>query len=132
MGTIYAQVRIGNLNGGDTFETQALVDTEATDSAFPADLLEHLHIQPGAAEPVTYVMANGEMVECARGQAMLTIDIGDGGSVSGICPVAFWPDENGQCIGSTTLQVLMLAVDAHNERLVKVSTARRGWAGVIE
>lgn len=64
MGTFYAKVSIGNLNGGDTHQT-----------------------------------------------------------------VAFWPDDSGQCIGATTLQALMLGVDAPNEQLVKVSTARRGWAG---
>ena len=131
MGTFYAKISVGNLHGGGTHETTALVDTGATDSAFPAALLERLHIQPNGGQPISYVTADGSRVICERGQAMLTVTIGDGNSVSGICPVAFWPDESGQCIGATTLQVLMLAVDAPNERLVKVETARRGWAGDI-
>ena len=129
MGTFYAKVSIGNLNGGDMHETEALVDTGATDSAFPAALLEQLHVRPSEEPPVTYVTADGGEVECRRGQVVLEIAIDDDVSVSGVCPVAFWPDESGQCIGATTLQVMMLGVDAPNERLIRVSTARRGWAG---
>ena len=131
MGTFYAKVNIGNLNGGDTHETEALVDTGATDSAFPAALLEQLHIRPSEEPPVIYVTTDGGEVECQRGQAVLEITVDDGVSVSGVCPVAFWPDDSGQCLGPTTLQVLMLGVDAPNERLVRVSTARRGWAGAL-
>ena len=40
MGIFYAKVSVANLAGGDAHETQALVDTGATDSAFPATLLE--------------------------------------------------------------------------------------------
>ena len=132
MGTFYAKVSIGNLDGGDAHETMALVDTGATDSAFAATLLEQLHIRSNGEPPITYVTADGSKVDCERGQAMLTIEIDDGASVGGVCPVAFWPDDNAQCIGATSLQVLMLAVDAPNERLVRVSTARRGWAGTID
>lgn len=131
MGTFYAKVSIGNLNGGDMYETEALVDTGATDSAFPAALLEQLHVPPSEEPPVIYVTADGGEVECRRGQAVLEIVIDDDVSVRGVCPVAFWPDDSGQCIGATTLQVMMLGVDAPDERLVRVSTARRGWAGTL-
>ncbi len=131
MGVFHAKVRIGNLHGGDTHETEALVDTGATDSAFPSALLEQLHITPNGEPPVVYITADGGSVTCQRGQAAFTIDMDDETSISGICPVAFWPDDSGQCIGATTLQVMMLAVDAPNERLMRVSTARRGWPGSI-
>ena len=130
MGTVYATVKIGNLNGGDMYETEALVDTGATDSAFPATLLERLHIAP-QGDAVTYVTADGTEVKCQRGQAMLSVTVDGATVVSGICPVSFRPDDSGQCIGTTTLQVLMLGVDPPNGRLVRVSTGRRGWAGPI-
>ena len=46
MGIFNAKVSIANLSGGDAHETEALVDTGATDSAFPAALLTELGIQP--------------------------------------------------------------------------------------
>ena len=35
-----AEIYIGNITGGDMHPVSALVDTGATESAFPADLLE--------------------------------------------------------------------------------------------
>ena len=130
MGIFYAKVSVANLGGGDAHETEALVDTGATDSAFPADLLERLGIQPRRS--FTYVTADGSAVECGYGSARLTITLDDGQIVSDVCPVAFWPDDSGQCIGATTLQILKLAVDAPDERLVEVQMGRRGWAGRLE
>ena len=130
MGIFYAKVSVANLAGGDAHETEALVDTGATDSAFPADLLERLGIQPRRS--FTYVTADGSAVECRYGSARLTITLDDGQIVSGVAPVAFWPDESGQCIGATTLQSLKIAVDTPDERLVQVRTGRRGWAGRLE
>ena len=130
MGIFYARVSVANLVGGEAHETEALVDTGATDSAFPAALLEGLGIQP--RRRFTYVTADGSEVECGYGDALLTITLDDGQNVSGAAPVAFWPDESGQCIGATTLQNLKLAVDTPDERLVEVQMGRRGWAGRLE
>ena len=130
MGIFYAKVSVANLAGGDAHETEALVDTGATDSAFPAALLESLRIRPERSE--TYVTADGSQVECGYGYARLTIALDDDQSVSGIAPVAFWPDESGQCIGASALQYLKLAVDMPEERLVRVRMARRGWAGRLD
>ena len=130
MGIFYAKVSVANLAGGDAHETEALVDTGATDSAFPADLLERLGIQPRRS--FTYVTADGSAVECGYGSALLTITLDDGQIVSDVCPVAFCPDDSGQCIGATTLQSLKIAVDTPDERLVQVRMGRRGWAGRLE
>ena len=127
MGIFYARVSVANLAGGDAHETEALVDTGATDSALPAALLEKLGIRP--RRRFTYITADGSEVECGYGDALLTVTLDDGRTVSGISPVAFWPDESGQYIGATTLQILKLAVDTPDERLVEVQFGRRGWAG---
>ena len=129
MGIFYTKVSVANLHGGDAHETEALVDTGATDSAFPAALLEALHVRPERSE--TYVTADGSEVECGYGYASLTIALDDE-SVSGIAAVAFWPDESGQCIGASALQYLKLAVDMPEERLVEVRMGRRGWAGRLD
>lgn len=39
MGTFNVKVNVANLLGGNAYEIDALVDTGATDSAFPAALL---------------------------------------------------------------------------------------------
>lgn len=130
MGIFYAKVSVENPAGGDAHETEALVDTGATDSAFPATLLEELGIRP--RRRFTYVTADGSAVECGYGSTLLTITLDNGQSVSDFCPVAFWPDESGQCIGATTLQILKLAVDTPDERLVEVQMGRRGWAGRLD
>ena len=130
MGIFYAKVSVANIAGGDAHETEALVDTGATDSAFPTALLESRRIRPERSE--TYITADGSEVECGYGYARLTIALDDAQSVSGIAPVAFWPDESGQCIGASALQYLKLAVDMPEERLVEVRMARRGWAGRLD
>ena len=130
MGIFYAKVSVANIAGGDAHETEALVDTGATDSAFSAALLEELGIRP--RRQFTYVTADGSAVECGYGDVLLTITLDEGQRVSGICPVAFWPDESGQCIGATTLQILKLAVDTPDEKLVEVQMGRRGWAGRLD
>ena len=47
MGTFSVMVSVGNPSGGDQVAIEALVDTGASDSMFPASLLEHLHLEPG-------------------------------------------------------------------------------------
>ena len=130
MGIFYARVSVGSLDGSSAHETDALVDTGATDSAFPATLLSELGIQPD--QPATYVTADGSEVACEYGYARFTIALDDAQSVSGVAPVAFWPDESAQCIGATTLQYLRLVVDMPNEKLVHVRMGRRGWAGRLD
>ena len=135
MGDCMAEIHIenitrGNITGGDTHPGTAPVDTGATESAFPADLLERLHI-PATERPMDYVLADGTILRCPRGYARIAITVRSGETFSGICPVAFWPDESGQRIGATTLRILTLAVDPVNEELAPVSALRRGWAGDI-
>ncbi len=130
MGTFYANVLIGNASGGDMLPVSALVDTGASDSVFAADLLESLQIRP-MGDPMVYYRADGSALSCSRGEARLSITLPSGRTVTGTCPVAFWPDESGQCIGATTLQVLALVVDSANEELAAASGLRRGWAGDI-
>ena len=130
MGDFMAEIRLGNITGGDMHPVTARVDTGATESAFPADLLEYLHI-PATERPMDYVLADGTVLRCPRGLARISITVRSGESFSGICPVAFWPDESGQCIGATTLRILTLAVDTVHEELAPVSALRRGWAGDI-
>ena len=130
MGTFYTDALIGNVSGGDLLPVSALVDTGASDSAFSAELLESLQIRP-IGNPIVYYLADGSRLECPRGEARLSITLPSGQVATGTCPVAFWPDDSGQCIGATALQVMALVVNAANEELAPASGLRRGWAGDI-
>ena len=46
MGDFSAEICIGNITSGDMNPVTALVDTGATESAFPADFLDYLSIPP--------------------------------------------------------------------------------------
>ena len=123
MGVFSATVSISNLEGGDQAEATALVDTGASDSMFPASLLERLHVRPRSQ--VDYVLADGSEVSYGRGQARIVIDNRDG-----ICPVIFGPEGDDNClIGATTLQILMFSVDSTNETLVATTRGRLGYGG---
>jgi clan AA aspartic protease len=125
MGIFATAVRIGNPDGGDRVDVEALVDTGASDSMFPASLLEHLHLYPRSQ--VDYVLADGSEVTYGRGRAVISI-----GDREEICPVAFGPEGDGNClIGATALQILMFAVDPTNEVLIPTSRARLGYGGSL-
>ena len=123
MGIFYATVAVGNSNGGDQLSVDALVDTGASDSMFPASMLENLRLAP--TRSVEYTLADGSKETFGRGEASLTIE----GRI-GTCPVIFGPEGDDNClIGATTLQILMLVVDAAEEQLLPTDKGRLGWAG---
>ena len=123
MGIFSTTVLVGSLEGGDQEEMQAVVDTGASDSMFPASLLEYLHLQPRSQ--VDYVLADGSEVTYGRGQARISI-----GDRDGICPVIFGPEGDDNClIGATTLQILMFTVDSTNETLIAPNRGRLGYGG---
>ena len=125
MGTFSVMVSVGNPSGGDQVEIEALVDTGASDSMFPASLLEHLHLEPRSQ--VDYALADGTEVRFGRGQAVINIDGRDG-----ICPVIFGPEGDDNClIGGTTLQILMFAVDPVDEVLTPTNRGRLGFGGKL-
>ncbi len=125
MGTFSVIVSVGNPNGGDQVEIEALVDTGASDSMFPASLLENLHLEPRSR--VDYALADGTEVRFGRGQAVINIDGRDG-----ICPVIFGPEGEDNClIGGTTLQILMFAVDPVNEAVTPTNRGRLGFGGKL-
>ena len=123
MGVFSTIVSLGNLEGGDDAEVRALVDTGASDSMFPASLLEHLRVHPRSQ--VDYVLADGSEVSYGRGQARISI-----GDRDGICPVIFGPEGDDNClVGATALQILMFSVDPTNEKLVPMTRGRLGYGG---
>lgn len=125
MGAFHATVQVGNPDGGDRFEVEALVDTGASDSMFPASMLTGLHLQP--KRQVTYTLADGSEATYGRGAALVCI-----AGREEVCPVIFGPEGDDNClIGATTMQILMLVADPTNERLEPAARGRLGYGGAL-
>ena len=111
MGAFSTMVRVGNPAGGDTLEVEALVDTGASHSMFPASLLDALHIARRSQFDGT--LADGSEVSYWSGWALIGID-----GEEGVCRVIFGPEgDDSSVLGSTTLQMLMFKVDPVREVL---------------
>ena len=125
MGIFATTVLVGSLEDDRQEEMSAVVDTGASDSMFPASLLEYLRVRPRSQ--VDYVLADGSEVTYRRGQARISI-----GDRDGICPVIFGPeDDDNRLIGATTLQILMFTADSVNETLIPTSRGRLGYGGKL-
>ena len=125
MGYFSVQIYLGHpyVPGGDMRPIDAVVDTGASDSVFPASLLEELHIEPEGTYPCRY--ANGETDVRSYGDAAIRI-----GERTKICPVIFGPDGH-FLLGATTLEIFKFAVDPVAEELVPVPALRFGWGGLL-
>ena len=125
MGYFSVQIYLGHpyISGGDMRPMDAVVDTGASDSVFPASLLEELHIEPEGTYPCRY--ANGETDVRSYGDAAIRI-----GERTKICPVIFGPDGH-FLLGATTLGFFKLAVDPVGQELVPVPALRFGWGGPL-
>lgn len=118
MGTFSTMVRVGNLAGGDMREVEALVDTGASHSMFPASLLDALHI--ARRSQVDGILADSSEVSYWRGQVQIRID-----GRENICPALFGSEgEDASVVGATTLQILMFKVDPTREVLEPADRVR--------
>lgn len=118
MGAFSQMVKVGNPAGGDFAEIEALVDTGAGDSVFPASFLDGLGVQP--LTNYTYRLADGALVELPYGMALLEIE----GEIRH-CPVVFMPDDVA-VLGSTTLSIFKLMPDLNTKALWPASHSLLG------
>ena len=121
MGLFWQRVRVGNPAGGDFAEVDALVDTGATDSVFPASFLDGLHLRP--AKHLEYKVADGRVVELPYGAALISI-----GGETWPCPVLWGPDDEA-LLGATTLEIFKLLVDPNSQSLRPAYYWPLGWGG---
>ena len=125
MGYFSESIHVGHpsIPGGDMLPVEAVVDTGASDSMFPASLFERLHVEPRGSYPCRY--ANGETETRSYGVAAIRI-----GEETNVCPVIFGPEEL-FLMGATTLEIFKLAVDPVGQQLIPVPALRLGWGGAI-
>ena len=125
MGYFSVPIHVGHssIPGGDMFPVAAVVDTGASDSMFPASLLERLHVEPERQFRCWY--ASGESEIRNYGKALIRI-----AERTNICPVIFGP-EGHFLLGATTLEIFKLAVDPVAQELIPIRGLRLGWGGAI-
>ena len=113
MGTFTVAVEILGLNGQQTREVQALVDTGATHTFLPSDLLIALGVV--SVERVSFQLADERTVEYEVGEARLRLDGRERTTL-----VVFGPEGAMSLLGATTLELFNLAVDPMRQILVPV------------
>ncbi len=111
MGTFSWPLRVSSMDGQQSRDIEAAVDTGAAYTTLPAHLLHDLGIAPMGKR--RFLLADGRRVEMDYGQAWATID---GESV--VTLVVFGEDDAPALLGAYTLEGLALAVDPVEQRLI--------------
>ena len=113
MGSFRVQIEIGNPAGGSLDTLEALVDTGATYTWVPKDVLERLGIRPEEERP--FVLANGRQVMYSIAWIRVRID---GRSQPTIA--VFGDPGSEPLLGVFTMEGFGLAADPVNRRLMPV------------
>ena len=111
MGTFNWPVQISSLDGEHTREIEATVDTGATYTVLPANLLRELGVW--VTRQARFELGDGRIVDMDIGEARATIN-----GTSAFTQVVFGDDDTAPLLGAVTLEELLLAVDPVNQRLV--------------
>jgi clan AA aspartic protease len=117
MTTFRVSIQIGDLAGRRFESVDAIVDTGASFTAVPRDLLERLGIAPTRRE--RFRLANGEVTENDVGEARVRV-----AGKEGTTPVTFNEPSEPSLLGAVTLEALLLGVDPLAERLIPVEGLR--------
>jgi clan AA aspartic protease len=124
MGVFWQTLRVGNPEGGDSVEIEAMVDTGAADSMFPEYLLKGIRLQPVTSH--MYSVADGRTVRLPYGNALITI-----GDATWPCPVIFGPSDDA-LLGATTLEIFKLIVDPNTQSLLPANISPLGGGSRAE
>ncbi len=113
MGTLSVPIEISASTAGRFLRTSALVDTGATHTLLPRNILEELGIK--AIDRVPFQMADDRTVEYEVGEVRLRLDGRERTTLvvfgaTGVMPL----------LGATTLELFNLAVDPVRQKLVSV------------
>ena len=114
MGTFTVQIQVGSLSGLESIEVDALVDTGATYTALPINLMTQLGVEQEDVRK--FELADNQIVEYPVGQARIRID----GSEL-IVLVGFSPEDTAPLLGATTLEIFGLGVDPVGQKLIPVT-----------
>ena len=109
----YQTIGLASSRGGPFIEIRALVDTGATFTYVPRNLLDRLGIQPDAV--MEFETADGRVIEHEVAEAAIQID----GPVN-TTKIIFGDEGTDALLGVHTLEAFLLAADPVDERFVTV------------
>lgn len=110
MGTFTVPLQIGDIDGRQFIEVEALVYTGTTYTTLPMNIIVQIGIEEHGAR--RFELADNRIVEHPVGYAQIRLEGQDT-----IIQVVFAPEGTPPLIGATTLQLLCLGVDPVNHRL---------------
>ena len=113
MGTFYVTLEVGSPDQAVFEQVEALVDTGATYTLLPADLLDRLGVAP--LDSQSFILANGERIRRDIGETAVRID----GRVRTTL-VVFSDRGSHALLGAYILEAFSLAADPVNQRLISV------------
>ena len=111
MGTFRWPVRISALDGEQSADVEATVDTGAAYSALPGGLLRELGVEPARTRRLR--LADGRLRDVDTAEARVTVS-----GESATTVVVFGEDDAPLLLGAHALEGLGLAVDPVRKRLV--------------
>ena len=114
MGTFRITVEIGDPQGQRFEPVEMLVDTGATFTKAPRELLEGLGVP--VENTYTAELADGSRIERTRGKTMIRLE-----GKEYPTPVTFGEAGEQSLLGAMALEDAMLAVDPHSQRLMPVN-----------
>ena len=112
-GTFRITVKIADPRGQHFEPVEMLVDTGATFTKVPKDLLQRLAVT--VESTYTAVLADGRRVEWTRGRTVIRLE-----GKEFPTPVTFGEDGEQSLLGAMALEDAMPAVDPHSRRLIPV------------
>ncbi|MBI4336856.1 MAG: clan AA aspartic protease [Chloroflexi bacterium] len=122
MGTFKVQLQVGDTVGQRSITVEALVDTGATHTVVPRDVLAALGVEP--IERVVFSLADERAVEYEIGEARVRLDGRERTTV-----VVFGEEGAMPLLGATTLELFNMAVDPVRRRPVPVpGPLKQSWS----
>jgi clan AA aspartic protease len=120
MSTFQVSVQVAASAGGPYQTLEALVDTGATYTVMPRDVLDDLGVVVEGNR--FFEIADGSEIELQVGEASIRV-----GERRVTVLVVFGPEGIAPLLGATTLEMASLAVDPIRETLVPVSGLLKNW-----
>ena len=114
VGTFSVPVQASDIAGTQSIELDALVDTGATCTALPVDVVTRLGIQQEDIR--RFELAENQIVDYPVGQARIRLD-----GHEFIVLVVFAPEGTAPLLGATTLETFGLGADPVGQKLVPVT-----------
>ncbi len=113
MGTFYVTIEIGDPQGQQFEELQALVDSGSTTTVVPTSALRRMCVTPARRE--TFEFADGRRMDMDMAETKVRVQ-----GKETTTWVIFGEEDAGTWLGAYTLEGVLLGVDPYNERLVPV------------